>query len=184
MAPRPSSDDVLRVLEESQRLGFLGDRPIPEVVEHSRRFVIALASVTGTVVDLGSGGGVPGLVIAHDRPDLEMVLIDRRSKRTDFLSRMVLRLGWSDHVAVLDEDVRQVIARSPETFDAAVARGFGPADMTLRFASRLVRPGGRIVISEPPSGERWSVDLASELGVCRVEEDLGSVAVFERPGFT
>lgn len=184
MTPRPISDQVIRVLEESQRLGFVGDRPIPEVVEHARCFVAALESVSGTVVDLGSGGGVPGLVIAHDRPDLDVVLVDRRSKRIDFLSRMVLRLGWSDHVAALDDDVRHLIARSPDAFDAAVARGFGPPEMTLRLASQLVRPGGRVVISEPPSGERWVPEVVSELGVRRVDEDLKSVAVFERPGFT
>ena len=83
------SDEVLDVLAESQRLGFLGGRPIDEVVEHARSFVDALDGVTGTVIDIGAGGGVPGLVVAHDRPDLRLTMVDRRAKRTDFLQRMV-----------------------------------------------------------------------------------------------
>jgi 16S rRNA (guanine527-N7)-methyltransferase len=178
--------DVFAVLEESQRLGFLGDRDISEVIEHARAFVDALDGIRGTVADLGSGGGVPGLVIAHDRPDLTMMLVDRRSKRTDFLDRMVRRLRWNDRVTVICSDVEDFIATAP-TIDAAVARGFGPPEVTLNVASRLVRAGGRVVISEPPQGERWPKELIAELGVCRVDDDRGSVSIFENPpvdGFT
>ncbi len=178
--------DVLAVLEESQRLGFLGDRDIAEVIEHARAFVAALDGVDGTVADLGSGGGVPGLVIAHDRPDLQIVLVDRRSKRTDFLDRMVRRLRWGDRVTVICADVEDLITTSP-TIDAAVARGFGPPATTLDMASRLVRGGGRVIISEPPQGERWPEELLADLGVCRLDDDRGAVSVFEnRPtdGFT
>ena len=44
------------------------------------------------MLDIGSGGGLPGLVIAHDRPDVHVTLIDRREKRTDLLQRQVTRL--------------------------------------------------------------------------------------------
>jgi 16S rRNA (guanine527-N7)-methyltransferase len=178
------SADVVEALEEAQQLGFLGPRPVPEVVEHAREFVTALDGLDGVVVDLGSGGGVPGLVIAHDRPDLDVVMVDRRSKRTDFLMRVVLRLRWSDRIRVITDDVVQLIRRSSGGFDAAVARGFGPPDVTLRVAARLVRPGGRVVISDPPSGDRWDPDLLSELGVCRIDEARSSMAVFQRDGFT
>ena len=181
---QPMSDAVLDVLAESQRLGFLGERPIDEVVGHARGFVEALDGVDGTVVDLGAGGGVPGLVIAHDRPDLLLTMVDRRAKRTDFLERMIRRLRWSERVEVIADDVDVVINRSRAAFGAAVARGFGPPDVTLSFASQLVRPGGRIVISEPPSGDRWSPDLLAELGVRRVEVIVPHVIVFERDGFT
>ncbi|MGB3736677.1 MAG: RsmG family class I SAM-dependent methyltransferase [Ilumatobacter sp.] len=170
--------EVRAVLDESQRLGFLGDRDISEVIEHARGFVAALEDVVGTVADLGSGGGVPGLVIAHDRPDLQLVLIDRRAKRTDFLDRMVRRLRWSDRVRVICSDVDDLIG-GPELIDAAVARGFGPPEMTLSMATRLVRSGGRVVISEPPDGERWSSELITELGIRRLDDDQGTVSVFE-----
>ena len=178
------SKDVHDVLTESQRLGFLGERAIDEVIEHARSFVTALDGVTGTVIDLGAGGGVPGLVIAHDRRDLQLTMIDRRAKRTDFLSRVVMRLGWSEYVEVVTDDVEGMISRSPGSLDAAVARGFGPPDVTLSLASQLVRPGGRIVISEPPSGDRWSTEQLADLGVRRIEEVPSQVVVFQRDGFT
>lgn len=172
-------DETARsVLEESQRLGFLGDRDITEVIEHARAFVDALDGMAGTVADLGSGGGVPGLVIAHDRPDLSVVLIDRRAKRTDFLARMVRRLHWTDRVTVICADLEDYIGRSP-VIDVAVARGFGPPDTTLRLAAALVRPGGLVVISEPPEGERWPRELLRELGVLRIDDGDGRVSVFQ-----
>ena len=184
MTITPMSDAVTAALEESRRLGFLGARPVEEVVAHARAFVDALDGVVGEVADLGAGGGVPGLVIAHDRPDLELTLIDRRAKRTDFLERMVRRLRWTDRVHVLTADVEQVVRIAPASFDAVVARGFGPPEPTLSLAVGLVRAGGRVIISEPPVGDRWRPDLLAELGVFRVTERDGPVAVFRRERFT
>ncbi|HSM64924.1 MAG TPA: RsmG family class I SAM-dependent methyltransferase [Ilumatobacteraceae bacterium] len=177
-----SNDGALAgALTESQRLGFLGARPIAEVIDHARSFVVALDPLMAgdRVLDLGSGGGVPGLVIAHDRPDLRLVLVDRRTKRTDFLLRIVRRLGWDDHVEVLAEDASELAAQAPASFDAVVARGFGPPESTLTLATRLVRPGGWVVISEPPRGDRWAPELMASLGVERTAAD-GTVAVFRR----
>jgi 16S rRNA (guanine527-N7)-methyltransferase len=174
-------DALLEALAESRRLGFLGARPLPDVVDHARGFVTALAPVTGRVVDLGSGGGVPGLVIAHDRPDLELVLLDRRTKRTDVLVRLVRRLGWSDRVEVVAGEAEELVESRGGTFDAAVARGFGPPELTLTIGVALVRPGGRIVISEPPAGgePRWSLQQLADAGVGGVAGPP-TMAVFER----
>jgi 16S rRNA (guanine527-N7)-methyltransferase len=169
----PSQDALLAILRESQDLGFLGARPVAEVLDHARAFVTPLAELSAgsRVIDLGAGGGVPGLVIAYDRPDLEVHLLDRRTKRTDFLERVVRRLGWADRVRVLPRDVRALLAEAPPPFAAAVARGFGPPDVTLRAAAQLVAPGGLIVISEPPRGDRWAPTLLEEIGVVRVRDD-------------
>ncbi|MDX2380526.1 MAG: class I SAM-dependent methyltransferase [Acidimicrobiia bacterium] len=165
-------------LGSSQRLGLLGAKPIPEVIEHARRFVTALDGVAGEVVDIGAGGGVPGLVIAHDRPDLRLTLIDRRSKRTDFLERVVRRLGWGDRITVIAGDVEELVVSAPRGFDAVVARGFGPPDVTLEIGVALARRGGRVVISEPPGGDRWhSIPLASS-GVVERGNQVAGVVVF------
>ena len=171
-------DDLVRILEDGQRLGFLGKRPIVDVIEHARGFVTALDAVTGRVVDLGSGGGVPGLVIAHDRPDLAVTLVDRRSKRTDFLARIVRRQDWSARVEVVNADVEELIRDGANEFDAAVARGFGPPAETLRSAAELLRPGGLIVISEPPEGDRWNQAALSACRIQRVGEWGRGVAIF------
>ncbi len=184
---------LVDALLQAQRLGFLGSRPIPEVIEHARGFVRALRArendrVIESVLDLGSGGGVPGLIIAHDLPAVHLTLLDRRAKRTDALERLVRRLGWRDRITVACTDVTTFVPDDP--FDAVVARGFGPPEFTLRQAARLVRDRGPIVISEPPGEDRWDDQLLAELGLRRAEapnvspsaaglQDLdGLVAVF------
>jgi 16S rRNA (guanine527-N7)-methyltransferase len=194
MPTDPHPDAALRdALAASQRSGFLGDRPVEEVIEHARTFVRALDGVESIavpggesgeddratrVLDLGSGGGVPGLVIAHDRPDLRVTLLDRRAKRTDFLERVVSRLGWHGRVTVICADVDTFTP--PHRFDAVVARGFGPPERTLSVATELVRPGGRVVISEPPAADRWPAEMLESLGVVRRSAVGDPVAVFER----
>jgi 16S rRNA (guanine527-N7)-methyltransferase len=164
-----TAPELIAVLEEAQRQGFLGARPIPDVIEHARGFVRALerhASI-GSVLDLGSGGGIPGLVIAHDLPTTRVTLLDRRAKRTDALERHVRRLGWRDRVEVVCEDVARF---GPDgSFDAVVARGFGPPTVTLSAAARLVRAGQPIVISEPPGASRWDDDFLEHLGLRQVQ---------------
>jgi 16S rRNA (guanine527-N7)-methyltransferase len=176
MSDEPSAA-LVDALLDAQRLGFLGSRPIPEVIEHARGFVRALRTsahdrVIDSVLDLGSGGGVPGLIIAHDLPAVRLTLLDRRAKRTDALQRVVRRLGWQDRVTVACTDVATFIPDEP--FDAVVARGFGPPEFTLAQAVRFVRGGGPIVISEPPGVDRWDDRLLNELGLRRVDDPIAA----------
>lgn len=173
--------DLLETLRQAQRFGFFGARPIDEAVEHAAAFVAALAdqSPLTSVVDLGSGGGLPGLVIADAFRETPLVLTDRREKRTDFLSRAVSRLDFR-HVTVVSGDVealcRNVESSEQLAFSAVTARGFGPPEVTLRYARRLLAPGGMIVISEPPTGNRWDDRLLEDLGLASHQH--GSVRVF------
>lgn len=178
-----TEEQLVDVLRRSQRLGFLGSRPIDEVIIHADSFVAALAGVAGTVVDLGAGGGVPGFVIAQRRPDLHLVLVDRRTKRTDFLEQMVRRIGRHEQIEVRAADTDDLLAEVVDgrmaAFDGAVARGFGPPMATLATAVGLVRPGGAIVVSEPPEGDRWVPDAVAAVGAEQLDAPAG-VAVFER----
>jgi 16S rRNA (guanine527-N7)-methyltransferase len=135
---------------------MLGAAPITEFIEHSEAFVGALAEVSGTVVDLGSGGGVPGLVIAWRRPDLDVVLVDRRATRTDHLRRLVARLGVGGRVTVVTSEARALPRLFDDAVDAVVARGFGAPGAVVRAAAPLLAEGGLLVVSEPPHGpDRW-----------------------------
>ncbi len=188
MTSRPTSDEpghgaggvdaLVAALEESQRLGFLGERPMLEAIDHARAYSDAIRPVAGTVIDLGAGGGLPGLVLAFDRPDLEFVLLDRRAKRTDYLRRVVRRLGWPDRVAVVCADAATASQLPEAPFDAVVARGFGPPRTTLGMAAPLVADGGRSVISEPPDRNRWDESQIADLGVRRLEQPDSRVVIF------
>ena len=173
--------ETIEALRESQRLGFLGARPVEQAAEHAAAFATALGPLPdgARLIDLGSGGGVPGLVLADLFPRCSITLVDRRQKRTDFLQRAVRRLGH-DHVAVREADV-DVVARDVEAgvepaFDVVTARSFGPPETTLRLARRLIHAGGTIVISEPPTGERWDQGFLQGVGLDG--ERVGPVRVF------
>lgn len=146
-----------RQLERARALGFLGPGPVDDHIDHARGFVRAIAGVVGRVVDLGSGGGVPGLVLAVERPDLDLVLVDAMDKRCRFLEQAVAELGC-ERVEVVQARA-EVVGRSPlrGTADAVVARSFGPPAVTAECAAPLLRVGGHLVVSEPPgaTGARW-----------------------------
>ena len=181
--PEPRSlEDVLGT---AQRLGTLGALPIPDVIAHSRQFVGALAGITGTVMDIGTGAGVPGLIIAVDRPDLTLVLTDRREARMDALARGVTAMGIRDRVKVLKADVA-VLGQSPEhaaVYDAVVCRGFASPDVTATLARPLLKNGGTLIVSEPPVADpsRWPADLLDRLGFDPPEYRPGVVCFITNP---
>jgi 16S rRNA (guanine527-N7)-methyltransferase len=181
-SPSPNAS-LVAALEESRRAGALGRRPVEATIAHAESFVAALEGVTGTVLDLGSGGGVPGLVIAFARPDLRVVLLDRREKRTDLCRRLVRRLGLDDRVQVITADASDTRALAGVIpVDAVVARGFGPPMTTAATAARLLRAGGVLIVSEPPTGNRWDDEELTGLGLTRVRWSLvaGRVVVMRR----
>jgi len=182
---RQHLDDVALVdaLISSQRLGMLGSAPISEIIQHSGAFLAPLCDVTGTIVDLGSGGGVPGLVIAWMRPDVRVVLVDRRATRTDHLQRLVHRLERQRQVTVLTTEAAALPRHLDGPASAVVARSFGPPESVLSAAVPILADDGLIVVSEPPSGtmDRWPDELLERYGVSRGPSADGRVAVFARP---
>jgi 16S rRNA (guanine527-N7)-methyltransferase len=142
---------------------MIGAAPIADVIDHSMAFVEALEGVFGTVVDLGSGGGVPGLVIAWRRADLRLVLVDRRTTRTDHLRRLVTRLGLGDRVSVLAADARELPRFLDRPVEAVVARGFGAPEVVLDAARPILAETGIVIVSEPPEGpDRWTPHVVGD----------------------
>lgn len=160
---------VHEILTDAQRIGALGLRPISEVIEHAGAFAFALPDSCRNIVDLGSGAGVPGLVVAELRPELHITLVDRRAKRTDALERAVASLGWSHRVRVVCADVAALTRQDEwrDTFDAVMSRGFGPHETTLKYSAALARPGGIVLLSEPPAGSknRWDAAVVAAAGL-------------------
>jgi 16S rRNA (guanine527-N7)-methyltransferase len=157
--------ELLEQLERARSLGFLGPGPVEAHVSHAQGFLDALVGVSGMVIDLGSGGGVPGLIVAAARRDLPVVLVDATAKRCRFLEAAVTALGVDSTVV---EGRAEVVGRGALRGAAAavLARGFGAPAATAECAAPLLQPGGRLIVSEPPAAEgRWPADAVRELGL-------------------
>lgn len=158
------------VLERAHRLGVLGPGPVMDHVAHAERFVLALAGLSpgSSLVDLGSGAGIPGLVVAEARPDIRVTLLESLERRAALLVEAVTELGWTDRVSVLHRRAEDV-GRLPDwrgRVDAVTARSFGPPATTAECAAPLLRLGGVLVVSEPPHGpSRWPAEGLAALGL-------------------
>lgn len=157
------------VLEEARELGFLGPGPVAGHIEHAAGFVRAVGEPHPCrVVDLGSGGGLPGLVVASAWPGAVIVLLDSNERRTLFLARAVSALGLDRQVTVAQARAEDA-GRDPMwrgRADMVVARSFGPPAVTAECAAPLLEVGGRLVVSEPPeAGERWPAGPLRQLGL-------------------
>jgi 16S rRNA (guanine527-N7)-methyltransferase len=178
-----SSRDLLRVLEQAQALGMVGPGPIEHQVEHAR----ALAELVGAparFLDLGAGGGVPGLVLAHEWAETRGVLLDSNERKCRFLGESIAALLLDDRVQVACGRA-ETLARSADlrgAFDLVVARGFGRPAVTAECAVAFLEEGGRLAVSEPPAdgapaaSERWSPAGMAELGYGPVEVRRGDGA--------
>lgn len=164
-----ATDLLDEVLTEARELGFLGPGPIDEQRAHAEAFLSALTDPVTAAVDLGSGGGVPGLVLAVLLPASRWVLLDAMVRRTAFLEDAVTRVGLGERVTVRTARAEDA-GRDPAlraAADLVVARGFGPPAVTAESAAPLLALGGVAVISEPPgsSGERWDQSALATLGL-------------------
>lgn len=167
--PRGPESSLVAILEESRALGFLGPGPVEVHVPHSLAFAAAVENTPAHAVDLGAGGGLPGLVLAAlIWPDTHWVFVEAQQKRGVFLTEAVSDLGLEHRVDVLIERA-EVVGRDEAhrgRYDLVVARSFGRPAVVAECAAPLLRVGGSLVVSEPPAGSdgRWSAEGLTELG--------------------
>jgi 16S rRNA (guanine527-N7)-methyltransferase len=145
--------------------------------------ITPLIPAGATVVDIGSGAGLPGLAIAFARPDLDVVLVESMLRRTTFLDDVVADLEL--------ERVTVRRARAEELRGAGIgaeivtARALAPIDRLVRWAAPLLAPGGTVlaikgasagdeVTNAWPAIVRSGFDTAELLAIrpSRLERDL------------
>jgi len=94
------------------------------------------------VLDIGSGGGLPGIPLAIAKPDWHVVLLDSNHKKAVFLRQAIIELGLTN-VEVCAERVQDYGADL--LFDVVISRAFSDLATFATLARRLVAPGGRLV---------------------------------------
>jgi 16S rRNA (guanine527-N7)-methyltransferase len=172
---------LVAALTAIQARGAIGEASIERAIEHALHYVRRIPADVARLADLGSGGGLPGLVIAVWRPDVAVMLVERRHTRADLLRRAVASLDLEAHVEVLADDVAVLMRTSPASFDVVTARSFAAPAITARCAATLLRSGGLLVVSEPPEDDpdRWPADLLQDVGLVDEGRD-GPVRIFRR----
>lgn len=185
-------------LAEARSQGLLGPGPLEVHLRHSEAFVEALRLAWSMpertfdpvftpgskgeaidLLDLGSGGGVPGMIIAELLPASSITLLDSSKRRCALLGEWVEQAGSSSRVAVVCGRAEE-LGRDPELrgrFDAVVARSFGRPSVTAECAAPFLRVDGLLLVSDPPTadeeltvdpgveGSRWPVDGLAMLGL-------------------
>jgi 16S rRNA (guanine527-N7)-methyltransferase len=105
----------------------------------------------GTLVDIGSGAGLPGVVLALLRPSLQVILLEPLLRRSVFLEECVAELGLSN-ASVVRARAEEKAAAHIEA-DVATARAVAPLDRLVGWAARLLRPGGELLAIKGQSAE-------------------------------
>ena len=131
--------------------GLIGPREAPRLWE---RHLLNCAVLTDAVpegaevADIGSGAGLPGLVMAIRRPDLRVTLVEPLLRRTTFLTEVVEGLGLAD-VEVVRGRAEELHGR--RDFDVVTSRAVAPLGRLLDWSMPLVRQGGALVAAKGSS---------------------------------
>src|SRR3954468_17519587 len=153
LARRASSSERLPLAERYVELlatdgverGLIGPREAPRLWDRHILNCLAIAAAippSAIMADLGSGAGLPGLVLAVGRPDLAVTLVEPLQRRVTFLDEVVEKLGL--------EQVRTIRGRAAELhgrsrFDVVTARALAPLSRLLGWAMPLVAPAGALL---------------------------------------
>jgi 16S rRNA (guanine527-N7)-methyltransferase len=127
--------------------------------------------------DLGSGAGLPGVVVAIALPRLRMLLVERRPRRAALLELAVEELGVSNATVFAGR-----VAQMPALVDVALARAFAPLDEAWAQARGILRPGGRLVYYAGETTAPAAPEGSAILEVLRtpVLESSGALVIMAR----
>jgi 16S rRNA (guanine527-N7)-methyltransferase len=133
-----ATDGVLR--------GLIGPREAPRLWDRHllNSAVVGECIAEGaTVGDVGTGAGLPGVVLAIARPDVRVTLVEPLLRRTRFLDEVVAELGLGEQVEVVRARAEELHGR--RTFDVVTARAVAPLERLARWCLPLVAPHGELV---------------------------------------
>jgi len=139
------------------------------------------------VVDIGSGGGVPGIVIAILRPDLSVTLLDADRRKVGFLTHVAGLLGLPGvHVEAIRAEDAGRRADMREQFDLATSRATAPPPVLCELALPLIRVGGSLsaLVAEAPAARSTCAAAASACGGGAPEAPAAGVLVVHKVAVT
>jgi 16S rRNA (guanine527-N7)-methyltransferase len=149
--------------------------PMQMVTHHLLDSLAAVPAFAGArnVLDVGAGGGLPGIVLAIARPDMKVSLVDTVHKKTAFLTQVKAELGLSN-VTVYTARVEQL--EVPAKFDVITSRAFADLSDFVNWSGHLLEDGGQFIalkgVAPPEEQQRlpqeWKVTGLQALQVPRL----------------
>jgi 16S rRNA (guanine527-N7)-methyltransferase len=115
--------------------------------------LITLMPQSATVLDIGSGAGLPGIVLGLARPDLQITLLEPLERRANFLLEVIAQLGLTNL-----EVVRGRAEQHKPRYQIVTARAVAPLPKLLQISWRLIAPGGKLLALK---GESADSELAA-----------------------
>lgn len=155
--------------------GLIGPREVPRLWERHLLNCALLAPLvpqSATVVDLGSGAGLPGLVLAIARPDLEVCLVEPMARRVAFLEEVREELDLA--IEIVRGRAEECTGR---TFDVVTARALAPLPRLLGWGMPLVAREGQLLAMKGSSAAEEVQEAAPELARWRARADVVTAAV-------
>ena len=147
-------------------------------VEESLAALPVVQRFDGPIVDVGSGGGAPGIPLAQALPDREVTLLEATRRKCDFLER------WARELP----NARVVCGRAEEqpvdSWGVAVAKALAPPPVAAEWCLPLVEPGGAAVLYVGPTAQADRVALVAELLAAQLEESPPGLLVLRKLGPT
>ncbi len=160
--------DLLELWNGVHRLVGSSDRRwmVENVVLDSLLFLAVLPDDLESVLDIGSGAGIPGIPIKIVRPGIFVVMAESRRKRVSFLMTAIRTLGLARAEVVHGR--AEALVAEPRRFGAVVARCTAKAEGVLDLGSHLISPGGLVVVAGSPKpselAKAVSIELVNPLG--------------------
>jgi 16S rRNA (guanine527-N7)-methyltransferase len=114
----------------------------------------------GRIADLGSGAGLPGLVLAASRPESRFDLLESISRRCDFLLEAIDRMGLANARVICGRSEEWARGEGREAYDAVTARSVGRLAALAELASPLLRDGGVLVTWKGARSDQEEAELA------------------------
>ena len=146
--------------QDGEERGLIGPREAERIWSRHvlNSGVLAEVLKPGHVIDVGSGGGLPGLVIAIARPDVQVTLVEPMERRTAWLEEQVQALGL-ENVTVCRARAQE--APYAEAADQVTARAVSALRTLIPLVAPLAKPGGELVLMKGVSAAR-EIDEATK----------------------
>jgi 16S rRNA (guanine527-N7)-methyltransferase len=155
---------ILQQWNEKINLTAITD-PVEIAVKHFLDSVAPWSAIPrqGTLLDIGTGGGFPGVPLKILRPQQPMVLIDGVRKKINFVKQVVRELQL-ENIEVIQARAQELMRRHPESgpFDTIVSRALADSHTMIELAAPLMKPQGRLILYKGSGGEA-SIAQANEI---------------------